>query len=156
MNITYRLATAEDTELLVHYRIVLLDAVTPVNHTDEERDMLRDTLRTYFPKAINDSSYFAWLAWDGDTCAGVSGMVVYERPASYNCPTGYVGYILNMYTEPGYRRLGICSALVGKLLLKAKERNVSALALHASKEGERVYRKSGFTDPATLVLEKRF
>lgn len=152
-NITYRLATVADTQILVDYRIILLDAVSDNAHAADVVQQLRNDLTIYFPKAINDGSYIAWLACDGDTIAAVSGMVMYDRPASYKCPTGRVGYILNMYTQESYRKKGICTALMDRLMQSAKEKNVSVLALHASPEGEGVYRNYGFIDPFSPVLE---
>lgn len=152
---TYRLATTDDTSMLVDYRILLLDTVSHTAHSAEVVQKLRDDLTIYFPKAIADGSYIAWLAFDGDIIAGVSGMVMYDRPASYNCPKGRIGYILNIYTEAAYRRQGISTRMMDKLYLSAKEHNVSNLVLHASPDGIGVYRRFGFEEPGTPVLEMR-
>ncbi|MBS1772179.1 MAG: GNAT family N-acetyltransferase [Bacteroidetes bacterium] len=153
-NITYRLATANDTPLLIAYRLKLLLFVSTTSHTDDEIDTLTQQFEAYFPKAINEGTYIAWIAeCDGQTAA-VSGMVVYDRPAGFRCPTGRVGYILGIYTEPEYRRRGICGTLMGKLEQSAREHNITTMAMHATEEGERVYRKNGFKEPGSLVLEK--
>ena len=154
-HITYTLATAADTDVMIHYRITLLDAVPGMEHSAEEEQALRESLKVYFPEAMANGSYVCWLAWADGNFAGISGMVVYDRPASYKCPTGRAGYILNMYTHPQYRKRGICSTLLQKLLLHAKDNGISVLALHASEEGEPVYRKHGFKEPASLVMEMR-
>jgi ribosomal protein S18 acetylase RimI-like enzyme len=153
--ITFRLATTADTQLLIDYRMLLLDYVSKTAHTADVMQKLRDDLAIYFPKAINDGSYIAWLAYDGDTIVAASGMVIYERPASYNCPTGKIGYILNVYTEAAYRRRGIGTRLMNKLYQSAKENNVSNLVLHASPDGIGVYRRFGFNEPGTPVLEMK-
>jgi ribosomal protein S18 acetylase RimI-like enzyme len=150
---TYRLATSADTQLLIDYRILLLDYVSHTTHTADVVQKLRDDLAVYFPKAIADGSYIAWLAYDGDTIAAVSGMVIYDRPASYKCPTGRIGYILNIYTNEQYRRQGISTRLMDRLYESAKDSDVSVLMLHASPDGEGVYRRFGFEDPGTPVLE---
>lgn len=152
--IRYALATTVDTKALIHYRILLLDTVSNRSHPDGVVENLRKDLAIYFPKAIGNGSYISWLAYSGADLVAVAGMVIYERPASYNCPTGKAGYILNIYTEPQYRRQGICSALIEKLQQSAIEKGISTLALHASDEGEPVYRKYGFAEPHSLVLEK--
>ena len=153
--ITYRLATADDTPVLIDYRILLLDTVSHTTHSTDVVQQLRDDLAIYFPKAIADGSYVAWLAYDGDAIAAVSGMVIYDRPASYKCPTGRIGYILNIYTNEPYRRQGISTRLMDMLYQSAKEHNVSNLMLHASPDGEGVYRRFGFEDSGTPVLEMR-
>ena len=153
--ITYRLATAADTQLLIDYRMLLLDYVSKTSHTADVVQKLRDDLAVYFPKAINDGSYIAWLAYDGDAIAAASGMAIYERPASYNCPTGKVGYILNIYTNEQYRRQGISTRLMAKLYQSAKDLNVSTLSLHASPDGIGVYRRFGFNEPGNPVLEMK-
>lgn len=151
--ITYRLATEADTELLIHYRILLLDTVTTTNHSKEESEQVKRDLALYFPKAIANGSYISWFAYCGNDIASIAGMVIYERPCSYNCPTGRVGYILNMYTVPEHRGKGLCKTLLDKLVQTAKEHNISVLSLHASPDGEPVYRKYGFEEPFSPVLE---
>jgi N-acetylglutamate synthase-like GNAT family acetyltransferase len=51
-----------------------------------------------------------------------------------------------MYTIPEARRKGICTRLLEELIKEAKSLGISYLHLHASKDGEDIYRKAGFAD----------
>ncbi len=149
----YKLATPADIALVVKYRFALLNAIS------SERDAattaaLKQSMEAYFQKAIADKTYICWMALDGDKLAGISGMAIWQRPASYKRPSGTSGYIMGMYTVPEYRRQGICSTLLEKLTDTAREMQLDNLELHASDEGEPIYRNQGFNEPKTIVMEK--
>jgi GNAT superfamily N-acetyltransferase len=149
----YILATTADIALIIKYRFALLNTISG------EQDAaitaaLKQSLETYFQKAIADKTYICWMAMDGNELAAISGMAVWPRPASYERPCGLSGYIMGIYTLPQYRKQGICSALVEKLEDTAREMQLDNLELHATDEGEPIYRKHGFKEPKTIVLEK--
>jgi GNAT superfamily N-acetyltransferase len=58
-----------------------------------------------------------------------------------------------MYTVPSARRKGISAMILEQLLIGARLRGVSKVALHTSKDGEKLYRKFGFAEPVYPVLE---
>ncbi len=51
------------------------------------------------------------------------------------------------------RKNGIASLLFLKLIEEAKQRNLDRVDLHATKDGEPLYRKFGFREPEYKVLE---
>ena len=57
---------------------------------------------------------------------------------------GRTGYVLNMFTVKEYRKHGIGSLLFEKLIQEAKKRNLDKIELHATKDGEPIYRQFGF------------
>ncbi|MCW3121288.1 MAG: Acetyltransferase [Flavipsychrobacter sp.] len=141
--IVYRTATNSDIILLAKYRIEFLTGLLgqqPAEQTEE----LRQQLEKYFRTAIDDGSIICWLAMAGDEVAGTGAMTIRSHPGSFKNPTGTMGYIINMYTVPQYRKRGICKTLLGKLLDAGKAMGITAFELHATKEGEPVYQKAGF------------
>ncbi len=149
----YVLAALADIDIVVKYRFALLNSISG------EQDALttaalKQSLEAYFQKAIADKTYICWMAMDGDKLAGIGGMAIWERPASYKRPGGLSGYVMGMYTLPQYRKQGICSALMEKLEETAREMQLDNLELHATDEGEPIYRKYGFKEPKTIVLER--
>jgi len=152
--IGYRRATTSDIETLIDYRIRFLNEL--YNHPEnEEIKVLRKSLRQYFSQAIPSNSFIAWLAeYEGRT-VGTGGMVVWQMPGRYRgLETGRLGYILNMYTVPEARRMGICTRLLEELMKEAESLGLKYLHLHASKDGINIYRKAGFVeaDQVELVL----
>lgn len=150
--ISYSIAGMEDVSLLVDYRMQFLEEISGIQN-EETTARVRQNLQQYFSKALQDGSYICWLAKDVDTVAGIGGLAVREQPANFKIPNGKAGYIMNMYTLPAYRRQGIAGKLLEHLMETAREMNLSVLELHATYDGEPVYRKYGFTEPNSVVLD---
>ncbi|MGI8680424.1 MAG: GNAT family N-acetyltransferase [Jatrophihabitans sp.] len=70
-------------------------------------------------------------------------------------PTGRVGYIANMCTEPDFRRRGFGRITLTALLDWMRSTDTKTVNLHASADGEALYRSFGFTDPAETALTLR-
>jgi GNAT superfamily N-acetyltransferase len=71
----------------------------------------------------------------------------------YDCIRGRYGYILNVYTVPKFRKNGISTELLKRLIEDAKKLNIDILNLHATKEGINMYLKAGFKPPIDPELE---
>ncbi|MBQ8038388.1 MAG: GNAT family N-acetyltransferase, partial [Lachnospiraceae bacterium] len=63
---------------------------------------------------------------------------------TYHNPTGKKAYIMNMYTNPDYRRQGIAYKTLELLVADAKERGIAAISLEATDMGRPLYEKYGF------------
>jgi GNAT superfamily N-acetyltransferase len=136
-------ATEYDIQSLVAFRVEFLTEYSGVP-SGEQISALRRSLEQYFTSAINDRTYVCKMAKDGDKIVGIGGMAVRVHPGSFKNPSGVVGYIMNMYTIPSYRRKGICGNLLRRLMETGSEMGIVAFELHASKDGEPVYQKAGF------------
>ena len=143
--ILYRKATEEDIAQLVAFRIEFLKEVQNNRHLGDE-EALRSALYDFFNESIRDEEFIAWLAVENDEIVATSGINGINVPPSFSNLTGKVAYISNMYTLPAYRRQGIASALIERLLGEAEERGVKVINLHATPAGKAVYEKFGFTD----------
>ena len=64
--------------------------------------------------------------------------------------------MLNVYTEPAYRRQGIAGQLMEMLLKKAEEMDLSYVNLKATKEGYGLYKKLGFEDGEAVYTDMRY
>jgi ribosomal protein S18 acetylase RimI-like enzyme len=62
-----------------------------------------------------------------------------------------------MYTEKKFRKKGIASILLNKLINEAKALNLEYIHLHSTEDGIEIYRKQGFRDTKfpelNLVIE---
>jgi len=151
----YRRANVSDVKVLVDYRIRFLNEL--YHHPeDSETQVLREALQEYFSEAIPSNSFIAWLAECDGKVVGTGGMVVWQIPGRYEgLESGRAGYIFNMYTIPEARRKGICTRLLKQLIREAKSLGIRYLHLHASKDGEDIYKKAGFVDPDQPELKLR-
>lgn len=152
MNVTYHRATVEDIDVLVEYRLRFLAEHSGSGKVSED-ETFKKNLREYFLRAMPQGAFIAWLAKRGEEVVATSGMVVWQIPSNNSVRTGRLGYILNMYTVPEARRQGICTALLEKMIEEARSIGLSRVHLHASKLGEGVYRRRGFTEPGDIELQ---
>lgn len=141
--ITYAIASADDATILAEMRILFLVGLLG-EQPAEKIDALREALKISFAKLIDDGRYLSVVAKENGTVVATGGLSFREQPGSFKNPSGKVGYIMNMFTMPGYRRQGISTRLINMLMDKGMEKGVTAFELHATKEGEPVYQKEGF------------
>jgi GNAT superfamily N-acetyltransferase len=141
--IVYYRATPRDIPILVDYRLEFLIEFLG-EQSQKVKEDLSSNLNKYFNQSVIDSSYVCYLAKSGDRVVGIGGMTIREQPGSFKNPSGKVGYVMNMYTIPSFRRQGICGALLKHLIDEGKRMGLFAFELHATKDGEHVYPKHDF------------
>jgi ribosomal protein S18 acetylase RimI-like enzyme len=142
-NILYSLATPADAPILATYRIDFLSGLLGPQPA-ELIEPLQTSLTHYFAEAISDGSYISYVARSGNDIAGMGGMVLRTQPGNFKNPSGRVAYIMNMYTVPTFRKLGICTHILNLLADAAKATGIYALELHATADGEPLYIKNNF------------
>lgn len=82
----------------------------------------------------------------GDGLAACGIGMVEQRLPSPHLPNGRVGTVLGVITDPAHRRRGHSRAIMTGLLDWFAGRDVARVDLHASAEGEPLYRALGFAD----------
>lgn len=82
---------------------------------------------------------------DGDGLAACGMGFIYERFPGPVLPDGRFGYVLGMTTDPAYRRRGYGRAILAALLDWYRANGVRRVDLHATADGEPLYRAFGFT-----------
>ena len=142
-DITYRLATAADISILIEYRIRFLLGLFGDQQASSV-SQLEGSLQQYYESALNEDNFIAIIARHENTVAGMGGMSLRQQPGNFKNPTGKIGYILSMYTVPEFRKLGIAANIVRLLIEEGRKRGIIAFELHATKEGESIYRNQGF------------
>lgn len=73
------------------------------------------------------------------------GEIVHRVPGP-ETPTGRYGYVCSMVTEPSWRGRGLATGVLEGLLRWFADRDVRKVDLHASSEGEPIYRRLGFAE----------
>ena len=107
----YRKADIGDLHELVRSRLMVLRAA---NGLDEGAELpeVKSESDAYYRRALADGSHVAYLAYDGDVLIGTGGVRFFQVLPTCHNPSGQKAYIMNMYTEPGYRRRGIARRMV--------------------------------------------
>ncbi|MBQ8966121.1 GNAT family N-acetyltransferase [Ruminococcus sp.] len=139
----YRRITINDIPLLTDMRVRVLRAS---NLLDDDADMseVEEQSRLYYEKALADDSHTAYLAFEGEKVVGAGGISYYRVMPTCDNDTGRKAYIMNMYTDPSYRRQGIALKMLDLLVKDAKERGVTHITLEATAAGRPLYEKYGF------------
>jgi ribosomal protein S18 acetylase RimI-like enzyme len=150
--ITCRLATLKDLGILIDYRILLIKAVQKEIPLQNEKK-LRTALKAYYTQAMKGKTCFSYIAESQKHAIAFGTLVLWNKPGNFNTITGKVGYILNIYTLPDYRGLGAATLVLDKLISHARKLKVRKLELHATVIGEPIYRKAGFKEHPSKVLE---
>lgn len=145
---------SEEVELLTSYRIAYL-AEMQGERNEEFQQKLKFELFQYFSEALAEDRLFAFMAEQDGVALSFGAMVLKKIPGDFNQTRYLEGDILNMYTVPFARRKGISGMILQELLNEAHNRGISKVSLHTSKEGEKLYRKLGFSEPIYPVLELR-
>lgn len=143
MSYTYKRAGIEDLTVLVETRIKVLRAANQLN---EQADMSEVEIQSYeyYKKSLFDGSHVAYLVYDGERFIGAGGVSFYQVMPTYHNPSGNKAYIMNMYTDPEYRRKGIAYKTLDLLVQAAKDRKIIAISLETTDMGRPLYEKFGF------------
>lgn len=138
----YIKAAKEDGRALQELRLAYLneDYGTLSEDTTER---IKSQLPGYFQAHLNED-LFAYIAKSNDEAVASVFLFISEKPANPSFITGKTGTILNVYTNPNYRRQGIAKQLMEMAIAHAKELGLSYLELQATKDGAPLYRSIGF------------
>jgi len=82
---------------------------------------------------------------DGGLAACGIGTIEQRLPGPH-LTNGRIGHVIGVITDPSHRRRGHSRAIMRALQDWFRDREASRVDLHASREGEPLYRSLGFTD----------
>lgn len=109
-------------------------------------DSMCARFRLWLPPRLQAAEYFAWLAVgpEGSIAAG-AGLWLMDWPPHVIGAGKRRGNILNVYTEPGFRRRGLARQLMEAALECCRKSLVDTVILHASADGRQLYESMGFS-----------
>lgn len=139
MDITYKKLTEYELDTFIEMRINQLRE----EGATEDFDLVPN-LKEYYKKHMADGTFVSWLAMDGDKIIGTSGMSFVEKPPYFGCPSGKIGLLSSMFTNPDYRRKGIATVLLSKVINEAREYGCGTVQITASDMGVKLYTDFGF------------
>jgi len=145
MNIVYKKLTENELSEVIKLRInQLTEEYAEAGKTVPEDVNLEESLLDFYKRNMAAGTYVSWLAWDGDKIVGTSGMSFAEKPPYFTCPTGRLGILSSMYTDSNYRRMGIATNLLDRVVKEAKEYGCGTIYITASDMGVKLYESYGF------------
>jgi len=144
-----RPATANDAEIIGWHRARMFRDMgeIPPHLFDSFRITSCDRVR----ELLVSGEYVGWLASPAGrpeqivAGAGAQLRCVLPHPASEHAfAEGRQAVIINVFTEPEWRRKGLAAVLLGHIIQWSREQKLDRLLLHASEQGRALYERLGF------------
>ena len=134
----------EDVALITRHRVAMfVDAGSAPDPVLAEMAL---HFEPWVQRMIAADKYAGWITQDGDRPIASAGLLILDWAPHYLDPVGEQrGYILNVFVEPEYRGQGLAKMLTRECMEEARRRGIGVVALHASKKGQPVYERLGFT-----------
>ena len=149
MSIVYRKLTENDLDTFIRMRIAQLRE----EGATEDLDLV-PALTDFYHRHMADGTFVSWLALDEGRIVGTSGMSFVEKPPYFSNPTGKIGLLSSMYTDPDYRRRGIAKELLRRVTEEARAYGCGAVQITASDMGMLLYSDFGFVRNGNFMQYK--
>jgi GNAT superfamily N-acetyltransferase len=142
MQIQYQRLTAAELPQFIALRIAQLrsESESAANSPVD----LTPALRDYYTRHTADGTFFGWLAKYDGRIVGTGGMSVVEKPPYFGCPSGRIGLLSSMYTDPRFRRQGIATEILSRVIADAESAGCGTVQITASDMGVKLYTAFGF------------
>ena len=153
--LTYRKLTEADLDAFIRMRISQLTE----EYASEGREVpknvdLEAALKDYYNRHLADGTFVSWLALKGERIVGTSGMSFVEKPPYFSCPSGRLGLLSSMFTDPACRRMGIAQDLLNRVVGEARDYGCGAVWITASDMGVKLYTAYGFEHNGNFMQYK--
>ena len=149
MGIIYRKLDEGDLDVFIDLRIRQLREEGATEKLD-----LVPALTDYYHRHMADGTFVSWLALDREKIIGTSGMSFVEKPPYFGCPSGRIGLLSSMYTDPSYRRRGIARELLKRVVEEARAYGCGSVQITASDMGVLLYTDFGFVKNGNFMQYK--
>jgi GNAT superfamily N-acetyltransferase len=144
-------ATVADMPAMLRLRRLMFEGMGWGGH--EQLAAAEVASAAHLAEAIPAGRFHGWVAVTstGETVSAGGVIVDQHLPTPGNL-SGKIGYVLNVATDPRYRRRGIARRIVQAILEWLAEQGVQRVALHASDHGRLLYESLGFV-PTTNEMQ---
>lgn len=142
---TVRKCGLNDLEALVRMRLEFLKEAGRIKTEEEERLMYKELVEVI--KLRIDKDLYMWLAEVENKAVATGAVCIWDKLPSRlgNANNSKIGYVLNMYTSPEYRKRGIANSILQNIRQFLNDEGIPNMLLHALEAGKRVYRSFGFS-----------
>jgi len=148
-----RVATVADVTLIASHRKAMFAAMGGIEESVLEE--MRRNCEPWLRRMMRDGKYCGWIAFEDGTPIASAGLLLLDWPPHPLDPAGEVrGYLLNVFVESAYRRLGLARQLVEACMQEARQRGIRVISLHASDAGRPLYETLGFRATSEMLYRE--
>jgi GNAT superfamily N-acetyltransferase len=154
---TIRLATPEDVDAIAEHRTRMFEEMGEVS--PEAFEVLRAKSRERLDDFLTRGEYVGWLAIPTQRPGAIAGgagiqlrEVLPHPNAGNKIAEGRHAIIINVFTEPQWRRQGVAALLLQQIIDWARAERLDRLVLHASEAGRSLYERLGFVGTNEMRL----
>lgn len=147
-----RRARVEDAPVIAWHRARMFQDMGMVS--PDTFDGLVNEARLWTERALASGEYLGWLGTPKDrpeVIAGGAGVQLRQvAPHPFRPPRddafakGKHAIVLNVFTEPEWRRRGLAQLLMNEILRWSRDEQLDRLVLHSSDEARALYERLGF------------
>ena len=144
-NLIYRKLAHDDINLFIKLR---LDFLSDINKemTEKNKEIMTESLEQYYLKHFEKNEFIGIICEYTGNVISTAFLAINEKPANYHFINGKIGTLLNVFTYPEYRKNGISTNIMKIIIEEAKKYNISEIDLLATEDGEKMYKKFGFSE----------
>ena len=152
--ITIRKGGPGDLAVILHHRRAMFEDMGQKDKAALEA--MEGSSGPFFAQALAEGWYRAWLAQNraGEVVAG-GGILILPWPSHPRDSQTRRPMIVNVYTEPAYRRRGLARGLMVAMLDWLRQEGYGTVSLHASDFGRSLYESLGFEATNEMRLQLR-
>lgn len=143
MEIKIRRAELPELSLIMEWRMRVLREVFCLPEDTDMTELYSEN-EQYYREHLQDGTHTAVFVCAGERIIGCGGICYQTEMPSPDNPNGKCGYLMNIYTLPEYRRMGVGREIVSFLIKDAQLKNVKKLSLESSEMAEKLYQSTGF------------
>lgn len=138
----YITAQKENIEDIIKLRLMYL---IEYNKSIEENILgeLKLNIRNYLNEHLNKDCFIE-IAYENNEIISSAILNVMQKVPSPKFLNSFYGEIYGVYTNPNYRKRGIATELVKRIINNNKNKDLSFIQLDASILGANIYEKCGF------------
>jgi GNAT superfamily N-acetyltransferase len=138
-----RLARGDEAEEVIRLATIMYQAMGVDPSASEWRAEAARMIR----ERVGSDDCAVFVSEESGRPVSCGGVTVTTRLPGPGVPSGRFAYIQWMATDPSFRRRGHARAVFEAILAWLRERGVRNVELHATPDGEPLYRAYGFDDP---------
>lgn len=145
MNAEYRIrmATPEDAAVIAHHRAAMFRDMGDVNESEAAK-LAAESL-PHLWQMLEDRRYVGWLVECNNAIVAGGGAIISQTLPRPRIPDGgAAALVVNVYTEPEHRRLGLARQVMNAILNWCRRNHIVVVSLHASDKGRSLYETLGF------------